>query len=203
MHKKLAIIGYSGHSYVCINAALLCGFEITGYFDVKKKLNPYNLKFLGSDNNTNNSGQMFICVGDNKLRKTIYSRTSNTKLLSTSIIHPNSTISSDFNVNPQTFISAHVLINPKVIIGKGCIINSASVLEHECKIGDFTHIAPNVTLCGNVTIGNNCFIGAGAIIIQGVTIGNNVTVGAGSIVLKNVKNNCTVYGNPARLKRNN
>ena len=105
MRKKLAIIGYSGHSYVCINAALLCGIEIIGYFDFKKKLNPYDLKFLGSENNTDYIGQMFICVGDNKVRKSIYTKLNNTKLLSTSIIHPNSTISSDFNINPQTFIS--------------------------------------------------------------------------------------------------
>ena len=98
MRKKLAIIGYSGHSYVCINAALLCGIEIIGYFDFKKKLNPYDLKFLGSENNTDYIGQMFISVGDNKVRKSIYTKLNNTKLLSTSIIHPNSTISSDFNI---------------------------------------------------------------------------------------------------------
>lgn len=37
-----------------------------------------------------------------------------------------------------------------------------------------------------ITIGNNVWIGAGAIILPGVTIGNNVVIGAGSVVTKNI-----------------
>lgn len=39
---------------------------------------------------------------------------------------------------------------------------------------------------------------AGAIVIGGITIGNNVTIGAGSVVTKDIPDNMTVVGNPAR-----
>lgn len=52
---------------------------------------------------------------------------------------------------------------------------------------------------GRITIGDNCFIGAGVIILPGVTIGNNVIVGAGSVVTKSVPENMIVGGNPARI----
>ena len=51
------------------------------------------------------------------------------------------------------------------------------------------------------TIGDNCYIGAGALIMNPVNIGNNVTIGAGSVVTKDIPDNCVVAGNPARIIR--
>ncbi|WP_347551116.1 maltose acetyltransferase domain-containing protein [Pseudalkalibacillus hwajinpoensis] len=50
-----------------------------------------------------------------------------------------------------------------------------------------------------VTIGNNVWIGGGAIINPGVTIGDNVVVAAGAVVTKDVATNVVVGGNPARV----
>ena len=54
-----------------------------------------------------------------------------------------------------------------------------------------------------VIIGNNVWIGGGAIIMPGVTIGNNVVIGAGSIVTKDIPNDVVAYGNPCRVMRKN
>ena len=52
--------------------------------------------------------------------------------------------------------------------------------------------------CGHVIIGNNVFIGRGAIITRNVTIGDNVIIGAGSVVTKDCASNGVYAGNPAR-----
>ena len=52
-------------------------------------------------------------------------------------------------------------------------------------------------------IGKQCFIGARAIIMPGVNIGDHVIVGAGSVVTKDVKPNCIVAGNPAKIIKEN
>ena len=53
-----------------------------------------------------------------------------------------------------------------------------------------------------ITIGNDCWIGGGAIILAGVTIGDGSTVGAGSVVTKSVPPRTVVVGNPAKpIKR--
>lgn len=54
-----------------------------------------------------------------------------------------------------------------------------------------------------VTIGDNVWIGGGAIIMPGVTIGDNVVIGAGSIVTKDIPSNTIAYGNPCRVMREN
>lgn len=52
---------------------------------------------------------------------------------------------------------------------------------------------------GKVSIGNNVFIGVGAIILKGSHIGNNVIIGAGTIVNKDIPDNCVAVGNPVHI----
>ncbi|MNJ61182.1 Maltose O-acetyltransferase [compost metagenome] len=51
-----------------------------------------------------------------------------------------------------------------------------------------------------VKIGNNVWIGGGAIILPGVTVGDHAVIGAGSVVTRDVPARATVVGNPARLR---
>lgn len=52
-----------------------------------------------------------------------------------------------------------------------------------------------------ITIGDNAWLGGGAIVLPGVTIGANGVVGAGAVVTKDVPPNVVVVGNPARVLR--
>jgi len=52
---------------------------------------------------------------------------------------------------------------------------------------------------GNITIGNDVWIGMDAIILGGVTIGNGSIVAAGSIVTNDVPENVLVAGIPAKV----
>jgi len=59
-----------------------------------------------------------------------------------------------------------------------------------------------VTRAVPITIGDNVWIGGGAMVMPGVTIGANTTVGAGSVVTKDVPERCFAAGNPCRVIRN-
>ena len=48
-------------------------------------------------------------------------------------------------------------------------------------------------------LGDHVVVGAHVVVLGGVHIGNNVKIGAGSVVLKDIPDNCTVVGNPARI----
>ena len=51
-NNKLVVIGYSGHSFGCIEVAINQGFLVIGYYDISKKvINPYNLNYLGTQEN--------------------------------------------------------------------------------------------------------------------------------------------------------
>lgn len=52
---------------------------------------------------------------------------------------------------------------------------------------------------GEITIGNNAFIGAGSRILYNVTIGDNVIIGAGSLVNKNIPSGTVAAGVPCKV----
>ena len=54
-----------------------------------------------------------------------------------------------------------------------------------------------------VAIGNNVWIGGGAILLPGVTIGDNVVIGAGSVVTRDIPANTVACGSPCRVVRAN
>lgn len=54
---------------------------------------------------------------------------------------------------------------------------------------------------GSVVIGDDCWIGAGVIILAGVTIGTGCTIGAGSVVKANIPPFSIAVGVPARVIR--
>lgn len=86
-------------------------------------------------------------------------------------------------------------------------------------VGDNTMFGPNVTIAtaghpiepslrkqgyqynAAVTIGNNCWLGAGVIVLPGITIGDNSVIGAGSVVTKDIPANVIAVGNPCKVLR--
>lgn len=111
--------------------------------------------------------------------------------------------------------------NNNVEIGTGVFINSGCVLiaTGGITIGNNVLIGPGVKICTanhaldpterlkgegslkSVTIGNNAWIGAGAIILPGVTIADNCVIGAGSVVTRDTLPDSLYAGNPAVFKK--
>ena len=56
-----------------------------------------------------------------------------------------------------------------------------------------------VNVAKPITIGDDCWIGAGAIILPGITIGNCAVIGAGAVVTKSLPERVIAVGNPARI----
>lgn len=50
-----------------------------------------------------------------------------------------------------------------------------------------------------VRIGEDCWLGGGVIVCPGVSIGKRCIIGAGSVVTKDIPDDCTAVGNPARI----
>lgn len=97
--------------------------------------------------------------------------------------------------------------------------NLSLVDDTHIYVGDNTMFGPNVVVAtaGHpvlpelreqfyqynmpVSIGKNCWIGAGVIIVPGVKIGDNVVIGAGSVVTRDIPDNVVAVGNPCRVLR--
>lgn len=120
-------------------------------------------------------------------------------VLSIIAIHPTAFVARDAKLEEFCQVLAHATICSETVLGKSCIINSSAIIEHECILSTGVHIGPGAKLAGLVEVDEYSFIGTGAVILPRVKIGKNVVVGAGAVVTKNLPDNVTVAGNPARL----
>lgn len=109
----------------------------------------------------------------------------------------------------------------RVHLGNNVYANFGLTLvdDTDIYIGDGCMFAPNVVLAtaGHpvdptlrrdvyqynlpIRIGNNVWIGAGAIVLPGVSIGDNSVIGAGSVVTRDIPANVVAVGNPCRVLR--
>ncbi len=203
LKKPVAVVGYSGHSYVIIDILLNAGRMVTAYCDSdRKEKNPYHLNYLGKENEVINallSFDYFVGIGHNGIRRKIHTQLAENLGNPINAIHPSAIISASVELKHGIMISANATINPLVTLGHGVICNTSCSIDHECIIEEFAHIAPGAVLCGNVRIGAGTFVGANAVIKQGITVGKNVTIGAGTVIIRDVPDNTIVVGNPQRI----
>ncbi len=102
----------------------------------------------------------------------------------------------------------NVLVSPgvRIISSFGISIGSNTMLASDVYISDsdWHGIYDRTTEAGQaapISLGENVWIGFGAIIGKGVTIGRNTIIGAGSVVTRNIPENVIAAGNPCRVLR--
>jgi len=201
--NSIAIIGYSGHSFVVLDAAKQMGLDVEYYCERNQvSFNPFEINYLGDEGSGffdwNSIDQFILGIGDNRIRQKVADLILSQKKTILNVIHPSSIISNYATFGTGNFIAASVTVNALAKIADNCILNTGCIVEHECSIESGAHIAPGTVLAGNVTVGKNSFIGANTVVKQGVKIGDGVTIGAGSVVIKDTPDNEIWVGNPAK-----
>lgn len=71
-------------------------------------------------------------------------------------------------------------------------------MGHDTLIRRYSALSRGVHISGHVTVGEQCFLGTGAVVLPGVSLGKGVVVGGGAVVTKDVLDDRTVMGIPAK-----
>jgi sugar O-acyltransferase (sialic acid O-acetyltransferase NeuD family) len=205
MPTELLVIGGGGHAKVVIDIAQSSGWSIAGVLDDAPGAAGQRVmghRILGGTDllrGLSDSGRAFvIAIGSNSVRQRLQEIWTKAGLISATLVHPSAVVASSAILQDGTVVMAGAIVNPEARVGRGVILNTASVVEHDCVIGDYCHVAPGASLCGGVTVGARSLVGVGASVTPGITIGSDCVIGAGAAVVADVPDQGRFAGVPAR-----
>lgn len=87
------------------------------------------------------------------------------------------------------YVGSHTLFGPNVVLATAGHPMMPELRKHGIQYNMPIHI------------GENCWLGAGVIVVPGVTIGDNVVIGASSVVTKDIPSNSVAMGTPCCVVR--
>ena len=206
--KDLYIIGASGlgremESWLELIPEEERYWEVKGFIDFDENSldnYPSEYKIVGDQYTFNFSENSIVLVAIAKpeFREKVYKLMKEKNIELMTFVAPNAIIGKTSNIGEGSVICPNAIITTNVTIGKCVFINCGSNIGHDVQIDDFSSIMANVNVSGNCRVGKRVFMGSKSIIIPGKNIQDDVVVGAGSVVIRNIGEQQSVFGNPAK-----
>jgi UDP-N-acetylbacillosamine N-acetyltransferase len=190
--EQLVIYGAWYFGRVISEAAEAMGWDVLGYVDPDP---PDGVTTLGT---VPPGAVVFVAIGNNSVRAGV-----NASLLEhgrdlATIVHPSASVSPSAQLGPGSYVAELAAVRTNAAVGEGVVLQAGSVVSHDCNIAAYASFGPNSAAASKVTVGKRTVVGAGGIIAPGLVIGDDCTVAAGAAVFKDVSDNKTLVGNPAR-----
>lgn len=201
--KRLIIIGAGGYAKSVLDSIDTSEYQICGFIDDYKKEKEHlgypilakKIDFLDKPKQY----YYFIAIGNNIKRKKWFDILKKSHLKIINVIDKSALLSNHAKIGIGCFIGKLAIVNSNASIGDNTIINTRALVEHGCTVGNHCNISTNSVLNGDVVVGDGSFIGSSSVTIGQLKIGSWSTVGAGAVVIRNVLDNITVAGVPAKL----
>lgn len=140
---------------------------------------------------------LFAPIANNKLREKIYNEGKIKKYKFLSYISPKCTNYAQ-SIGENCFILEDNTLQPFTTIGNNVILWSGNHIGHHGVIEDNVFFTSHVVMSGHSHVKKGAFLGVNSTLRDGITIGKNSIVGMGSIVTKNIPDNETWIGSPAK-----
>lgn len=142
---------------------------------------------------------VFVCaLGDVRYKKKYVEIIKSKGGKFISLIHPDVEIGMNTAIGEGCIVRTQASISCDITIGDFVTIMGYSVLGHDCKVNNWSHLGAHSFLGGYSEVGELATLHPGVRLLPHKKVGNNAIVGAGSVVLRNVKDGTTVFGIPAK-----
>lgn len=115
------------------------------------------------------------------------------------LLHPRAWVGDRVEIGAGSIVCANASVTTDIAVGRHVQLHVGCTIGHDTVIGDFVTVAPGANVSGRVHIGEGTFVGAGAVILPDVKVGRWSMIGAGAVVTRDIPDNVTAVGVPARV----
>ena len=115
-----------------------------------------------------------------------------------SYIHPSTVVGKNTSIGQGVFVYPMCAIYSNSTIDNDVLIHGHGFVAHGVRIKQGTIFAPRVSVSGSTTVGEYCFVGIGATLIDKVKVCNRAYIGAGAVVVDDIILAGTYIGVPAK-----
>lgn len=147
--------------------------------------------------------ELILAIGEPSTRRKIIDRANELEVPFTTLIHPDIVIPKSTKIGNGCYIGPHSFISCNVTIGEHSYIQPNVNISHDCVLEDNVNICGMTTVAGGCYIEHDVFLGMGVSVIQCCRIGHHTIVGMGAVVHKELPEEVTAIGNPAKIIRKN
>jgi sugar O-acyltransferase (sialic acid O-acetyltransferase NeuD family) len=150
-----------------------------------------------SDHYSPDTVDLFIAVGYsrvNRNRREIFTSARGRGYRMVTYVCSKATTWPDLHVGEGSFVFENNVIQPYVEIGENTVLWSGNHIGHDSRIGSHVFLASHVVVSGNCRIGDGTFIGVNATLRDGISVGAECVVGAGTLVLGDVPDHAVLKG---------
>ncbi|NMH65595.1 acetyltransferase [Shewanella salipaludis] len=210
--KPLLLIGGGGHASVLADILLSQGRDILAVIspdDISARKVFQGIPHITHDDEVKNFSPKSVLLvnGIGMMPRSTFRRLINQHFLDLgyqfeTVIANNAFVSNYSEIKPGAQILPGAIVHTGAIIGEHSIINSNVLIEHDCKIGCYNHIAPKATLCGEVRTGKDVYVGANSTVVQGLVLAEQSVVGAGAVLTQVLPARSTCYPARSMIKAN-
>ena len=180
-------------------------FKIAGFFDDDSKkigTEQFGVPVLGSVSDVLKLENEAIVIGIAfpKVKISVFKKISaNDSLNFPALVHSKAWISEAVSIGQGTILYPGVSVNYNSKIGNHVVMNMNCAIGHHTKVEDYASLAPGVNTGGHTSVGEAADIGIGVSTLQNIRIGARSTVGGQSMVTRDIPQNETAVGVPARV----
>jgi sugar O-acyltransferase (sialic acid O-acetyltransferase NeuD family) len=167
---------------------------------IRDKIIISNLDDFINNNQFNDKIDIIVTINNPLIRKKIVEKINNQlKVSFPNLIDKSLIFDEEYSkLGIGNIIMDYITITSNVVIGNFNIIGGRTGIGHDTIIGNFNTFSPRVSISGNVNIGDENTFGLNSAVLQNKSIGNNNNIWSYTMILKNVKDNCTYFGMPAK-----
>jgi sugar O-acyltransferase (sialic acid O-acetyltransferase NeuD family) len=145
------------------------------------------------------SAGVLVGIGDNLVRGRLLKKLVSWGVPITRAIHPSAVIADNVVVEPGVVIMPAGVVNTRSRVQFGAVINTNASVDHDCDLGEMVNCMPGSVLTGGIIVGRYANMGSRSVVIPLKKIGENAYVGAGAVIIRDVPANSVVVGVPGNV----